>query len=192
MKLLALRCPECNHSLKPENDHIIVACEFCRTAVHIGDEGVTSVPLHYARPRTETEVTQWLPFWVFHGQVHIAQRQVAPGGRSKQEEMERLWGEPRHLYVPAWDVPLGTVQDIGSEMIQHQPTHQTIAQPTEVRLAPVTLTTEDALKVLEFIILAIEARRPDWLERLDFHLEVGEAVLWAFPADDGEIVALEE
>jgi hypothetical protein len=192
MKLLALRCPECNRSLKPENDHIVVACEFCHTAVRIGDEGVSSVPVHYARPRSETKVTQWLPFWVFHGRVHVNQRQVASGSRSRQEEMERLWGEPRHLYVPAWELSLKTVQETGSEMIQHQPIYQTIAQPAEARLTPVTLTTEDALKVLEFIILAIEARRPDWLERLDFHLEVGEAVLWALPADDGGTVALEE
>lgn len=192
MKLLALRCPECNHSLSPGNDHIVVACEFCQTAVQIGDEGVSSVPVQYARPRSEARVTQWLPFWVFHGRVHIDERRVARGDKSRQEETTRLWGEPRHLYVPAWELSLRAAQETGSQMIQDQPAYQTIAQPAEVRLTPVTLTTEDALKVLEFIVLAIEARRPDWLERLDFHLEVGEAVLWALPADDRGTVALEE
>ena len=192
MKLLALRCPECTHSLKPENDHIVVSCEFCHAAVQIGDEGVTPVPVQYARPRHEAGVTQWLPFWVFHGRVHVSKRLVAPGKKSRQEEMERLWGEPRHFYVPAWELSLRRVQETSKEMIRRQPAYQTIAQPAEVRLTPVTLTTEDALKVLELIILAIEAQRPDFLERLDFHLEVGEAVLWALPADDGGTVALEE
>jgi hypothetical protein len=77
-------------------------------------------------------------------------------------------------------------------MILHQPGYQTVAQPADARLTPVTLTTEDALKMLEFIILAIEARRADWLESFDFHLEVGEAALWVLPADDRGTVALEE
>ena len=192
MKLLALRCPECTHSLKPENDHIVVSCEFCHTAVQIGDEGVTVLPVQYARPRPQAEVTQWLPFWVFHGRVHISKRLVAPGEKSRQDEMERLWGEPRHLYVPAWDLPLRRVQATGSEMIQRQPAYQTIAQPAEVRLTPVTLTTGDALKMLELVIRSIETRRRDMLERLEFLMEVGEATLWALPAGDDGIVALEE
>jgi len=191
MKLLALRCPECNRPLKPENDHIVVACESCHAAVQIGDEGVSSVPVQYARPSSEAMVTRWLPFWVFHGRVSVKQRHTAYGGGSGQEEMARLWGEPRHLYVPAWELPLRTVRDTGSKMIQRQPVYQAIAQPADAHLTPVILTTEDALKMLEFIILTIEARRPDWLERLDFHLEVSEPVLWALPADDQGIVALE-
>ncbi len=192
MKLLPLRCPECTHSLKPENDHIVVGCEFCHTAIQIGDEGITPVPVRYARPRRGTKVTQWLPFWVYHGRVQVSKRLVASGRRLSQEEMERLWEEPRHFYVPAWELPLRTVQATGSEMIQRQPAYLAIAQPADGHLTPVTLTTEDALKMLDLIILAIEAQRRDMLERLEYHLEVGEAVLWALPADDGGIVALEE
>lgn len=192
MKLLALRCPECTHSLRPENDHVVVSCEFCHTAVQIGEQGATPLPVQYARPKPGVQVKKWLPFWVFHGRVHVTQRLVASDSRSRQKEMERMWGEPRHLFVPAWDLPLKRVQETGSEMIQRQPSHQAIAQPARARLAPVTLTTEDSLKVLELIILAIEARRRDMLKRLDFQIEVGEAALWALPADDHGTVALEE
>lgn len=192
MKLLALRCPECNHPLSPENDHIVAACEFCHTAVHIGDEGTSSVQVRYVRPRREAQVTHWLPFWVFYGRVHVDRRQVARDRRPRRGETARLWEEPLHLYVPAWEVSLGTAQDIGGEMIQNQPAYQTVPRPAEVRLRPVTLTTDDALKVLELIILAIEARRADWLVGLEFHLDVNEAALWALPADDRGTVALEE
>jgi hypothetical protein len=95
-----------------------------------------------------------------------------------------LWGEPRDLYVPAWELSLRPAQDLGSKMIQEQPVYQALSSPTEVDLAPVTLTPDDARKMLEFIVLAIEARRPDWLKSLDFHLEVGEPALWALPADE--------
>ena len=82
--------------------------------------------MQYARPGPETEVTRWLPFWVFHGRVQISKRRVASGRKSRQEEMERLWGEPRHFYVPAWDLTLRMVQAIGSKMIQRQPAYQAI------------------------------------------------------------------
>ena len=190
MKLLAMRCPACNHPLAPENDHVVVACEGCHAAVHIGDEGLSQMPVHYAAPQDTDQVRRWLPFWVFHGSVHINRRETQRGG-SRQEEAERLWGQPRDLYVPAWEFSLQTAQEIGSRMIQEQPVYQTVSPPAEARLTPVTLTPDDARKMLEFIVLAIEARRPDWLKSLDFHLEVGEPALWALPADESGIVALE-
>jgi hypothetical protein len=181
MKLVALRCPACNHALTPGNDHIVVACEGCHAAVHIGDEGLSEMPLHYAAPQGAAQVRDWLPFWVFRGRVHIKRRETQRGG-SGEEAAERLWSEPRDLYVPAWELSLQTAQDLGSRMIQEQPVYEALSPPSEVRLAAVTLTPEDAYKMLEFIVLAIEARRPDWLKSLDFHLEVGEPALWALPA----------
>jgi len=190
MKLLALRCPACNHPLTPENDHIVVACEGCHAAVHIGDEGLSQMPVHYAAPQGAAQVSRWLPFWVFRGRVHINRRETQRGG-SGREEAERLWGEPRDLYVPAWELSLRTAQDLGSRMIQEQPVYESVSPPAEVRLAAVTLTPQDAHKMLEFIVLAIEARRSDWLKSLDFHLEVGEPALWALPADKSGAKALQ-
>ena len=190
MRLLSLRCPQCNGSLTPENDHLVVSCGSCHTAVHISDEGLRRVPVHYARPREEATVTQWLPFWVFHGRVRVDERVVGRGG-SSQEDMARLWGEPRDLYVPAWAMPPRKAQELGSEMIQRQPIYQTLAEPPPVPLTPVTLTTVDALKILDFIVLAIEAHRGDQLLRLAFQLDVGDAALWALPADKEVIVALD-
>jgi hypothetical protein len=94
--------------------------------------------------------------------------------------------------VPAWELSLNQAQSIGSDMIQRQPALQPAPPPTEARLTPVTLPPQDALNILEFIVLAIEARRPDWLKRLDFDLKVGEPALWALPAAGGIVVALEE
>jgi len=189
MKLLALRCPVCSQPLAPENDHIVVACEGCHAAVHIGDEGLSEMPVHYAAPKGTVQVKRWLPFWVFHGRVHIDRRETQQRGASN-EEAERLWGQPRDLYVPAWKLSLTSVQDLGSRMTQAQPAYQALSPPSELRLAAVTLTPEDARKMLEFIVLAIEARRPDWLKSLDFHLEVGEPALWALSADESEMEAL--
>jgi hypothetical protein len=190
MKLLALRCPECSQPIKPENDHIVVACEHCATAVHIGDEGLTRLNVSWVAPRSATQVRRWLPFWVFHGNANIDHRDTQGGG-NRLEEALRFWAEPRDLYVPAWELSLETADKVGSGLIQRQPRFSHTSRPPEARLTPATLAPADALKMLEFIVLAVEARRSDWLKSIDFHLDVGDPSLWALPADEKGLVASE-
>ena len=194
MKLVALRCPECNEALAAENEHIIVTCERCGTAVRIGDEGLSRVPVSYARPKSGAGGLRWQPFWVFHGRVRIQRRDAKGSGsgvvqvlglldlaRGSDDEPLALWAEPLDLYVPAWELSPQAAKEMGGDLIQRQPSLERVPQPPDARLTPATLTPDGALKMLEFIVLAIEAQRPDWLENLDFRLEVGEPVLWALP-----------
>ena len=74
------------------------------------DEGLTQTSVHYAAPRSEAQVTAWLPFWVFEGRVHIKRRSTQGGG-SEQAKVTRLWEEPRRLYVPAWELSLSEAQN---------------------------------------------------------------------------------
>jgi hypothetical protein len=190
MKLLALRCPECANPLAPGIDDIVIACERCAAAVKIGDEGPTIASASYVAPKPGNPVTRWLPFWVFHGSVGIDQRDTQGGG-SRLEEALRFWGQVREMYVPAWELSLHTAEEVGGALIQRQPAFSLIPRPPEARFTPVTLAPDDALRMLEFIVLTIEASRSDWLKSIDFHLEVGVPALWALPADGERFVALE-
>ena len=78
MKLLALRCPRCNHALTPGNDDVVVQCPNCQAAVGIGDGGLQLLAAQYVAP-TQTPET-WLPFWVYRGQVTFQSRRIQ-GGR---------------------------------------------------------------------------------------------------------------
>lgn len=181
MKLLALRCPECARSLAPVPDGVVVACENCAVAVHIDERGLATLAARYAAPRQEG-ATHWLPFWIFYGRVHLAQRDTQGGSRRAGKTAERFWQAPHHLYVPAWDLPLPEARALGSDLVQKQPLYQAIPRPAEVHFTPATVTAEDALKLLEFIVLTIEARRKDWLKNLRFRLEVDEPEFWLIPA----------
>jgi hypothetical protein len=201
MKLVALRCPECNEALSAENEHIVVTCERCGTVVRIDDQGLSRVPVSYARPKSEARTIRWQPFWVFHGRVHIQRRDAKGGGsgmaqvlglldlnRSSDDEPLAMWADPRDLYVPAWELSPQAAKGMGGNLIRSQPSLETVPQPPDARLTPAILTPDDALKMLEFIVLSIEAQRPDWLENLTFQLEVGEPALWALPFDDAGLV----
>lgn len=194
MKLVALRCPECNEALAAENEHIVVTCERCGTSVRIGDQGLSRVSVSYARPESGSRTVRWQPFWVFHGRVHIQRRDAKGSGSGVAQVLGLLnlvsgsddkplinWAEPRDLYVPAWELSPQAAKEMGGNLVHRQPSLERVPQPPDARLSPATVTPDDALKMLEFIVLAIEAQRPDWLENLDFRLEVGEPVLWALP-----------
>ena len=180
MKLLLLRCPQCQSPLEPEHLDVVVGCKQCLTAVAVDEAGVRLVRVSYAATRRDLdEVGQWVPFWVFNGRIHITKRDTQGGSSSAQRDAEQFWGSHRRLYVPAWDLPMPLAREIGQTFTQGQTHLQAIPQPNEAYLVSAVVTPEDALKLLEFIVLSIEAQRDDWLKKLQFHIEADAPELWA-------------
>jgi len=191
MKLLALRCPQCDTWLKPQQLDVVLPCPTCHTAVLLQDTGLTTMPVTYAAPQDDT-ATVWLPFWRFQGKVHIDRRDTQGGGRSSERESAELWSLPRHFFVPAWELPAQRAREMGSRLVSRQPVFKTF-EPSEPPLfQAATLTPDDAQKLLELIVLTIEANRSDWLKNLQFHLELTPPELWALPArpkrDDWDLI----
>ena len=182
MKLLALRCPNCNHSLKPGNDDILMVCPNCQIPVAIAIDGPKRVKVRFAvPPKHGTDVQEWAPFWVFEGLVKVTERETQSSWRTKDKDSQRFWDSTRLFYVPAWDLNVHNAQEIGSRLILNQPEFTMIDQPKAINMSPAVVKPTDAKKILEFIILAIEARRDDWLKKFAFELEVGKPKLWALP-----------
>ena len=182
MKLVPLQCPNCSQALKPDNDDIIIACPNCHLPVHIGEQGLEISTIQYALPTSGKGGDQsvWAPFWVFQGQVNIRKRETQ-GRRSNTQDALKTWQVIRRLFVPAWDLNVHTAQDLGTKLTLRQPELEHIGQPSPLKLISVSVSHADALKMLEFIVLAIEARRKDWLKSLDFNIDVGEPDLFALP-----------
>jgi hypothetical protein len=182
MKLILLRCPNCGEPLNPANDDVMIPCSNCFTPVAITVNGPQKMTVRYAVPgKRSVSGKRWFPFWVYEGRARILRRETQGGSRSGRKESEKLWGATRLLYVPAWELDLHNAQEIGSQLIQEQPEIRFVDQPEKAQLLPATVTPKDAQKLLEFVVLAIEARRRDWLKDLEFDLEVNEPELWGMP-----------
>lgn len=180
MKLVALRCPTCANPLAVDNDDVVVECHNCRTMVAISQNGPVKMSVPFAvMQNQQVAAKQWVPFWIFNGRVLIKRRETQGG--SAENESRQLWGSPRALYVPAWEMSLQTAQNVGSRLIQQQPNLQKVERPEEAHFLSATVMPDDARKLLEFIVLAIEARRKDWLKKLEFDLEVGDPQMMALP-----------
>lgn len=182
MKLLALRCPQCAQPLLPDEDEaIVISCENCFTAVSITPHGLQEANIQFAAPIT-AEISDWLPFWIFQARVHVTERKTQGGSKSVREAAAQFWAVSRRLYVPAWEMPVRSARELGSSLVKKQPQFQAMAPPAETGIKTATVTAEDALKLLEFVVLTLEANRSDWLKSIQFHIEAGPPVLWAIPA----------
>jgi hypothetical protein len=181
MKLILLRCPNCQHALKPDNDEIVFTCPNCHRPIMLDEEGPHLAAVRFAIPENyQGSPTEWAPFWVFDGRVNILRRETQ-GGRSSDKDAQKTWEAIQRFFVPSWDGSVHIAQEIGTKITLRQPRLTTLEQPGEVILTPATVSAEDSLKLLEFVVLAVEARRKDWLKELQFDIEVGEPQMFALP-----------
>ncbi|MBP9501119.1 MAG: hypothetical protein KBF17_03055 [Candidatus Promineofilum sp.] len=181
MKLMLLRCPKCNTALAPGQEDQVVQCPNCRAAVGIQEGGLDLPAVQYAASSVE-EVASWLPFRVYRGRVTINQRKTQEG-RSTEREARAFWDLPRRMYVPAWSVGLPQARDLIAKLVQTQPPLEEIAPPEGATFEPVVVSPEDGRKLLELVIVSIEAKRSDWIETLDFDLRLESEELWLLPAE---------
>ncbi len=179
MKLLLLRCPKCNQALTPGQDDVVIQCPNCRAAVAINEGGLSLPAAQYVRP-TQTEPAAWLPFWVYRGKVTLHERKTQ-GGRSGGDA-ESFWAGPRWVYVPAWRCELLEARDLVQNLLEKQPHLEAITRPEPAVFEPAVVTPQDARKLLELVIVTIEAERNDWMEALAFDLRLDSEALWLLPA----------
>ncbi len=182
MKLLALKCPVCGQRLAPKSDRVLVMeCGQCDTAVSINpDTSISETTVQYAQAREEADV--WLPMWVFDARVNITSRRTRKRDGRSEKASQELWGTARQLFVPAWTLNMQTARQLGTKLIENQPQLQAADKPNGVHMTEMVVQEEDAFKLLEFIILSIEAERKDWLTDLEFDIKTNATNLWVIPA----------
>ena len=176
MTLLVVRCPACGTTLIPGDDDLVIACTQCGAALQLADEGLRPIEIQYAQTNL-TKIGAWRPWWIFRGRVNLIKRETQGGNRS--DEARQFWAQPRVVGVPAWELSIAAAKQAGVQMLQRPPLLTAIPRPSGVRLTPVVVSAEDARRLLEFLVLSLEAGRDDWLKTLDFTIEVGAPELWA-------------
>lgn len=156
-------------------------CPNCRAAVAINEGGLALLPAQYAAA-TAAQPPAWLPFWVYRGRVTIKVRKTQ-GGHSAEKEAQAFWGQPRRVYIPAWACELAEARDLVAVLLEKQPFMEAIIPPEGASFEPAAVTPTDARKLLELVIVSLEAQRNDWMETLDFDLNLESEALWLLPAE---------
>lgn len=184
MKLLLLRCPICQEGLLPENEDVVIACPSCHSPILLDEMGLQVAEVQYAATPQPDRAAVWLPFWITHGRVTISSRQTQGGNNRALKDSQAMWGEKRYLYMPAWDMPIPEARQLGKRLVEEQPLLVAGERPPKGLFTAANVTAEDAFKLLEFVILTIEAERSDWLRDLKFKIDAPPPQLWIIPAQD--------
>ena len=180
MTLIVVRCPTCGNPLMPGDNDLVIACAQCGAGLQLADEGLQPVEIQYA-PTHLANAGAWRPWWVFRGRVDLIRRETQGGNRS--DEARKFWAQPHVMCVPAWELSIAAVRQEGLQMLKQPPALNAIPRPGGAQLIPAVVSAEDARKMLEFLILTLEASRDDWLKTLDFTIEAGLPELWAIAAE---------
>lgn len=180
MKLLLLRCPKCNQALSPGQDDRVIQCPNCHEAVSLDEDGLRLLPVQYVTP-IQPRPEAWLPFWVYRGEVTIQVRETQ-GGHSAQDEARAFWAKTRFVYIPAWSCELAEARVLATELLKKQPLLMAVSAPEGATFPPVALAPEDGRKLVDLVIVSIEAGRRDWMEKLKYDLRLDSEALWLLPA----------
>ena len=122
--------------------------------------------------------------WVFNGKVNIIRRESQGSSKGADKDAARLWGSTDRLFAPAWTMPIRQAREIGSQFVVHKPSLAAMTPGEGMLMQEATITPDDGLKLLDFIVLSLEADRKDWLEDFQFDIQTTGYELWAIPARD--------
>jgi hypothetical protein len=173
--LTLLKCPQCSTPVPAEENEVAWVCATCGAGLQLTETGLAPLAVHWAAPRAGAHVDGWRPFWVFAGTARFSRRESYSG----HTDPEPLWNNALHFYVPAYACPLAQMLSLGAGLTQRQPALQAAAPPAA--LAGCTFLPDDARQALEFVVLTIEAARPDKLKSVAFDLQLSPPELWVLP-----------
>ncbi len=192
VRLIALKCPQCSFPIPAEAEEIVAACPQCGQAIRLEADDFVAQAVAWAEPRAGAVVARWLPFWAFPGRVVITSRETqgfsltaAFGGGGGADP---LWEHAARLWVPAFDLSLDGAKRWGVQLTRAQPVLRPGPVPSGAPLRDCVVTLEDARKLADFVVLSIEAERPDMLRSISFTLPEGTPELWALPYDGTQLV----
>ena len=169
-----LKCPQCSTPVPAEENEMAWTCATCGAGLQLGANGLAPLPVHWAVSPPSQRPDNSRPFWVFPGSVRFGNR-ISFSGHA---EPEALWNNPVRFFVPAYACPLAQLQSLGADLTRRQPA--LTPGPAGV-LKGCTFAPEDAQKAVEFVVLTIEAARPDKLRTVQFTPTLGAPELWVLP-----------
>ncbi|MBN2147391.1 MAG: hypothetical protein JW726_08380 [Anaerolineales bacterium] len=173
--LLPLVCLKCETPLPAQADEVAWVCGRCGQGMLLDEEkGLITLQVNYS---AEIQPGQrGKPFWVVQGAA-ATQRRVY-GLSNQSTEAEQMWSGGRSFFIPAFNLPLELLAEIGPHMLLHPPS---LRPGPAAAFEPITLHPKDLQAVAEYIVLTIEANRKDQLRELNIRLNLSEPALWVLP-----------
>jgi len=175
--LIPLVCLRCNTPIPANPEEVAWVCANCGQAMSLDEEnGLISQLVYYSAGIPPDTLGK--PYWVAEGQVDL-QRNSYGSDKGQREEAQRFWSQPRRFFIPAYQANLEQLLSQGIQYLVQPP--QLTEAVASVSFIPITMDIRDVRKAAEFLVVAIEAARPDKLKELTFDLKLSPPNLWILP-----------
>ena len=178
VELIPLACLKCDTSLPAQPDEVAWVCSRCGQGLLLdetAERGLSLLEVAYAAGIDPAGKGK--PFWVVAGRVDL-QSSTFETFSNKAGEAQQLWSQPRSFFIPASDLPLQTLVELGPRLLLNPPALQ---PGPPVSFEPVTVAPDDLPALAEFIVLAIEAGRSDMLKQVNIQVALAAPALWVLP-----------
>jgi hypothetical protein len=174
VQLIPLVCLKCTAIIPAEADQMAWACAVCGQGMYLDEQdGLKPLGIFYSmaiKPDTPGH-----PYWVTDGRVTLTRETY---DSSKTGAAIQFWSQPRRFFIPAYRASLETLLSQATTLLLNPPSLQA---GSPAHFDAVTLDLRDVKSAAEFIIVAIEANRPDRLKKIDFEVQLSPPVLWILP-----------
>ena len=177
LRLVNLDCPSCGSAMRGEGLDTIFFCGHCGDAAVLDDEGLQTVDSTALLPTPGRHAHVWRPAWRFEVQVRVHQR-VRADGRTTPD-----WEGRRIFYIPAFDLSLDDMTRLSRALAKVSETTR------EVPREPIhggTLSVDDALTLIRYLLIGDEVRRSDMLASVTVDVdEIGRGLV-ALPFEQAD------
>lgn len=184
MKVIQVKCPQCEQPLYQKKRDNMFYCNNCGTihyrdvkGKHMVDYEIASADPNAAGQR------YYMPFWRLYCHFDIRSRDVEGGYMHKLAT--KIRGEEAggmiYIFVPASDLDTTTFRYWAVNLTTNNPRYNLRSDFNNIERLPTTMNEEEAVEMADFVAVTLEAEKPGKMQYLDYDLKVQESKLVYLP-----------
>ncbi len=183
MKVIQVKCPQCNSPIQmKQRDHLFY-CQSCGT-LHTRDQGIERLDYEIAEIKTNSSAGRYyLPFWRLYCDFTINSKEVKGGTMLKIASLIKGTsdGGSLFIFVPASDLDINAFRHWSVQLTTKPPMYSTTKDFGGVDRMPATVSRQEAEEMADFVAVTLEAEQAGTLQRLDYNLKVNSSKVIYLP-----------
>ena len=185
MKVVQVKCPNCDLPLNMEMKDELFYCSNCGTMHTREAQRLEQIPYEIADFRKDTLIDNrvYIPFWRLCTDFRIRSRDVVGGFFDKLRQGLNGGNGSGSLYifVPASHMDTAAFRYWAVHLTLNNPRYTTRADFAGTRRMPASTSRDEAIEMADFVALTLEAEKPGVLQYLDYSLTVQQAKVVYLP-----------
>jgi len=183
MRVIQVRCPQCNSPIQMKQKDKVFYCTQCNT-MHIRDGGIEKLDYEVAEfnPTVQGE-RAYMPFWRIYATFVVRSKSVEGGALFKLSTMLKGGSDSGNMfiYVPAAELDTANFRRIAVQFTSNPPRYPTRLNFGNVARLPAAISKQEAGELADFVVVTMEAEQSGVLQRLDYDLTVNDTRLVYLP-----------